>query len=578
MVNGLRKVTRFERDAVGRVIKQLVPGTPTMHAPVPAPEEIALAYDARGQLVRTRNRDADIAFVRDALGRVVEERSAVGGETHVVQSRYDDAGHRVRRTTSRGHETHYDVDGRGMLRGLSFSRLPVKGHGEAEASYRPLWSSVFKRDAGGAEIERRLPGGVVSRWERDVSGRGRVLRATAPWDEGFSRGYQWRAEDQLAAIVDGVTGPLFLEHDARGHLVSARRPDGTAHYRSPDAAGLVYKSRDRSDRSYEKGGVLRRAGDVEYVHDADGQLTEKRLPDGKAWKYRWDGGGQLAEVTRPDGERVTFAYDPLGRRVQKTSGGKTITYVWDGNDLVHELRAEAEDVTWEVEPGRFAPLAKVEGKKRYGVVTDHLGAPVALFDEAGRLAWKAQLDLYGVARTDVMKTHCPWRFPGQYEDEETGLYYNRFRYYDPSIGRYISQDPIRLLGGRAQYSYPGAPFSRVDPFGLMKCGPNDPVDIFRAVGPEEFDDIMQHGIFRLGPNSLGAKQFGRDLGEVIHLTNHFSDMVAIVRARIPQATLDMLDHTHVDRMILRSGSVTAHAGEMLDELNRTLIGPIVHVL
>ena len=57
----------------------------------------------------------------------------------------------------------------------------------------------------------------------------------------------------------------------------------------------------------------------------------------------------------------------------------------------------------------------------------------------------------------------------------------------------------------------------------------------------------------------------------------FPDMVAIVRVRIPRATFDILDHTPVDRMILRSGSVTAHAGQMLDELNRTLIGPIVHV-
>lgn len=477
MVNGQRKITRFERDAAGRVVKQLVPGVPTLRRPVPDPEEVVLEYDARGQLTRARNRHADLVFVRDPLGRIVEERCGVGGEGgewHVVKSRYNDAGHRVGRATSRGHETHYDVDGRGMLRGLSFSGPPGSGGdaGGGDVPYRPWWTSVFQRDAEGAEVERRMPGGVVSRWERDVLGRGRLLRATSPWDKGFSRGYQWRSEDQLAAILDGLTGPLHLEHDGRGHLVAAHRPDGTADYRSPDAAGLVYRSRDRSDRVYGRGGVLQRAGEVDHVHDADGQLVERRLPGGKTWKYRWDGAGQLAEVTRPDGQKVSFAYDALGRRVQKTSGGTTTTYVWDGNDLVHEVRSgegRAADVTWEFEPGTFAPVAKVEGDKRYGVVTDHLGAPVALFDEAGRIAWKAQLDLYGVARTDVMKTHCPWRFPGQYEDEETGLYYNRFRYYDPSIGRYISQDPIGLLGGRDLPGYVIDPTRRVDPFGLNDC-------------------------------------------------------------------------------------------------------------
>jgi len=101
------------------------------------------------------------------------------------------------------------------------------------------------------------------------------------------------------------------------------------------------------------------------------------------------------------------------------------------------------------------------------VVTDHLGAPRALLDEAGEIAWKAQIDLYGVARTDVMRTRCPWRWPGQYEDEETGLYYNRFRYYDPEAGRYINQDPIGLVGDLNLYTYPHDTLRWVDPLGLM---------------------------------------------------------------------------------------------------------------
>lgn len=89
---------------------------------------------------------------------------------------------------------------------------------------------------------------------------------------------------------------------------------------------------------------------------------------------------------------------------------------------------------WVFEPGTFTPLAKIEGRKRYGVVSDHLGSPTMLATEAGRIAWRAQLDVYGVPReeegvaTADERTANPWRFPGQYEDAETGLYYNRFRY------------------------------------------------------------------------------------------------------------------------------------------------------
>jgi len=128
-------------------------------------------------------------------------------------------------------------------------------------------------------------------------------------------------------------------------------------------------------------------------------------------------------------------------------------------------------VTWVFEPGTFAPLAKIEGERRYGVITDHLGTPTALLEDAGELAWKAQLDVYGTARMDVISTGCPWRWPGQYQDDETGLYYNRFRYYDPETGKYISQDPIGLDGGSGLYAYVPDVLAWIDPYGLARCGP-----------------------------------------------------------------------------------------------------------
>jgi RHS repeat-associated protein len=281
-------------------------------------------------------------------------------------------------------------------------------------------------------------------------------------------GYRWRSQDQIAGLIDVHAGPTWFEHDARSYLVAAARPDGSVQYRAPDAAGNVYRSPDRRDRTYGPGGRLEAADGARHVHDEDGQLVEKVMPDGARWRYAWDHAGQLREVVRPDGQRVTFAYDALGRRVRKTFGGRTTTYVWDGNDLVHELTEGEALVTWEFEPGKFAPIAKVEGDRRYGVVTDHLGTPVALFDERGELAWKAKVDLYGVPREEVARTGCPWRWPGQYEDEETGLYYNRFRYYDPEAGTYISQDPIGLRGGLNLFGYVLDPLRRTDPLGLSE--------------------------------------------------------------------------------------------------------------
>ena len=112
-------------------------------------------------------------------------------------------------------------------------------------------------------------------------------------------------------------------------------------------------------------------------------------------------------------------------------------------------------------------------------MTDYLGTPVEAYDDAGTLVWERELDIngkvmppgkdsYGRIKKEVgEKTFIPFRFQGQYEDEEIGLYYNRFRYYDPEIGQYTQQDPIGLAGGNPTlYGYVYNTLGEVDPFGL----------------------------------------------------------------------------------------------------------------
>ena len=517
MVNAQEKRTKIERDALGRVVKQIVPRKPRLGDPLPEGESYEYAYDVLGGLLNAKNDACEVTFTRDALGRVIEEQC----DGYTVESRYDAAGNRVGRRTSLGHETSYDFDGNGDLAGVSFDAGTLWGSFDADtlafgAPARKPWRATFARDALGNETERSLPGGVVSRWEREAMGRPRVQRIAHNGAPVGATGYRWRSAEQLAGLVDAQHGPTSFEHDARGYLVSATRPDGSVQHRAPDAVGNVYRSADHADRVYTPGGRLTEADGVRYLHDDDGQLVEKVLPDGRAWKYAWDLAGQLVEVTRPDGQTVRFAYDALGRRVRKTFAGKTTRYVWDGNDLVHELADEAGMVTWVFEPGSFAPLAKIEGGQRFGVVTDHLGTPRMIADEAGALAWKAQLDVYGVAQNDVALTTCPWRWPGQYEDEETGLYYNRFRYYDPEAGRYVSQDPIGLWGGPALYAYVHDPLTWLDPFGLSRCGPGG---FKKGITAEEIDALNKS---RGGTNVLqlfdrsaiaAAQRRGKDSGQ-----------------------------------------------------------------
>jgi RHS repeat-associated protein len=499
MVNAQERRTRIERDALGRVVKQIVPRPPVLGDPMPKGEDYEFAYDALGRLVRAKNDACEVTFTRDALGRVLEERATplapsaerneiavmfpamtgaveekpvLGDLTPIaIESRYDAAGDRVGRRTSLGHEASYDFDGNGHLVGVTFGTGALWGSFDAQglasgAPTRAPYRATLARDPLGNEIARRLPGGVTSEWEREAMGRPRAQRLAHNGANVGAIGYRWRSAEQLAALIDSQRGPTTFEHDTRGYLLSATRPDGSVQHRAPDAVGNVFRSADRADRVYAKGGRLEEAGGARYVHDADGQLVQKVLPDGRTWNYAWDFAGQLTKVTRPDGRTVSFTYDALGRRVRKSFGGAATRYVWDGDDLVHESPERAELVTWVFEPGTFAPLAKAEGEKRYGVVTDHLGTPRMMADEAGALAWKAEIDIHGAAQNDVALTGCPWRWPGQYEDEETGLYYNRYRYYDPAAGRYISQDPIRMDGAIHLYAYVRDPTWWVDRLGL----------------------------------------------------------------------------------------------------------------
>ncbi|VDG86153.1 protein rhsA [Shigella dysenteriae] len=99
---------------------------------------------------------------------------------------------------------------------------------------------------------------------------------------------------------------------------------------------------------------------------------------------------------------------------------------------------------------------------------DHRGLPLALISTEGATAWCAEYDEWGNLLSDENPHHLQQliRLPGQQYDEESGLYYNRHRYYDPLQGRYITQDPIGLKGGWNFYQYPLNPISEIDPQGL----------------------------------------------------------------------------------------------------------------
>ncbi|MBY5943518.1 RHS domain-containing protein [Halomonas sp. DP5N14-9] len=149
----------------------------------------------------------------------------------------------------------------------------------------------------------------------------------------------------------------------------------------------------------------------------------------------------------------------------------------------------------------------------YSIHTDHLGTPMELAECDGKLAWVGHYRAWGKltkasdGRGNPSTTDNPLRFQGQYLDEETGLHYNRHRYYDPETGRFTTQDPIGLAGGENLYMYAPNPTGWVDPLGLAS-GRSGKQARLRAIGLDQKQPSHIRGWIQQEQNAIenGARR------------------------------------------------------------------------
>ncbi len=264
-----------------------------------------------------------------------------------------------------------------------------------------------------------------------------------------------------------------------------------------------------------------------YSYDAFGRriaktVTEERWeePEQKArtakdshptatW-FVWDGDNLIQEIHQD--RTVTYLYEPESfvplARIESSEGQQAylpttihMPPVTDWEMLEHTLKCESHVREWRRhQTWKKEKLHQKEWKVRlhqalqtadrdhiHHYHCDQLGTPQELYDDNGEQVWSAKYQAWGrISHYGKRKIEQPLRFQGQYEDSETGLYYNRFRYYDPDTGRFLESDPARLAGDLNSYSYArGSPTMRTDPMGLW-AGVDD---VF--TGP--FDEILVIG-------------------------------------------------------------------------------------
>ncbi|MBL7703853.1 MAG: hypothetical protein JNM14_16505 [Ferruginibacter sp.] len=448
------KFTQYEYDLAGRPTRvEYSDGTWEVYS-----------YNKNGQLIEARNENSNVFIARDAAGRIIKEEQ----DDHTVESKYDKLGKRISVTSSLGAAISIERNEAGYV-----SRM------NAQNETGTNWEAQFKYNSLGLETERLLPGGVTSSFAYDNAGRpleqlvkngSRVMR---------HRSYSWNVNDRLKSMMNVLTkGITQFGHDDFGNLAWAKYEDNQYDYKMPDKVGNVYRTKEQTDRKYAPGGKLLESKGTKYTYDDEGNLLTKTTPEGRVWSYKWAGNGMLQKVIRPDKKEVVFEYDALGRRTAKVFDRQITRWVWDGNTPLHEWKYELAErpkiivdefgdittdkaepseniISWIFDEGSFKPAAKIEDGKLQSIITDYLGTPVEMFDKHGNQSWSVDYDIYGKIRKQYAgaANDCPFRYQGQYEDSETGLYYNRFRYYDAEEGIYIKQDPISLEGGIALYQY-----------------------------------------------------------------------------------------------------------------------------
>ncbi|WP_438301107.1 RHS repeat-associated core domain-containing protein [Pseudomonas sp. NMS19W] len=452
--DGSTLVTGYQRDAAGRLLLKTLPDAST----------VEYRYDRLGRLVGVDDgQNHPLAFEYDLQDRLVREHQGWG----TLRYTYDACGQLSRMRLPDNSKLDYHYAKGGALTAIDLNGALLTRH-------------VYQN---GRE-QQRQQGLLLSEYAYDEQGRLLSHAVGHQRSALYRRDFAYSANGNLEHIADTRHGQRSYQYDALDRLIRVRHtrddvPENFAH----DPAGNLLQ--DRPGPTQIKGNRLLMQGDRHYDYDAFGNLIRERR--GRAQQlvtaYRYDSQHRLIGITRPDGTTATYHYDAFGRRIRKTVDGQTTEFFWQGDHLIAESSQE-QHRSFIYEPGTFRPLAMLDGKgpKRacpFYYQLDHLGTPQELTDYSGDIVWSTKYSAYGKVTSLELATDDyldqPLRFQGQYFDAESGLHYNRHRYYDPDVGRYLTPDPVKLAGGLNQYRYVPNPTGWVDPLGLScTCPPPTP--------------------------------------------------------------------------------------------------------
>ena len=374
---------------------------------------------------------------------------------------YEVASNRTSLTDAAGYTSSYSYDSLNRLTGLTNTNSGSFG---------------FGYDALGRRTSLTRPNGVNTSYSYDTLSRllG-VLHNGGALPGSASYTYD-AAGNRLTktAVQEASPNPVSVlsqySYDNIYELTQAVVNGSGAESYSYDPVGNRLTSAGPVSYNYNASNELTSTSAATYPYDNNGNTISKTTTSGTT-SYTWDFENRLSSVTLPGtGGTVNFKYDPFGRRIEKvapTSG--TTIYAYDGANVTAELGAGGNLLAYYTQgAGIDEPLGITESGGTSYYHADGLGSITSLTGGSGQLANSYVYDSFGNLTASTGTIPNPFQYTGREFDSETGLYYYRARYYDPSVGRFLSEDPIRFIEGADFYLYvANDPTALADPSGLQ---------------------------------------------------------------------------------------------------------------
>ena len=272
---------------------------------------------------------------------------------------------------------------------------------------------------------------------------------TAKTDQASSvtSNYGYDAIYQLTGVSQGSTSTESYTYDTVGNRLSSL---GVSPY------------------SYNSSNELTSTPSTTYTYDNNGSTVTKVDSTGTT-TYTWDYVNQLSSVALPgSGGTVSFKYDPFGRRIQKSGPSGTVNYLYDGPNPLEEVDQNGNVLARYTQSGLIdEPLSELRASTTSYYEQDGIDAVTSLSNSAGALANTYSYDCFGKLTASTGTITNPFQYTSREFDLETGLLNYRARYYDPTIGRFVSEDPIGFHAGVNFYDYVlNRPTVFLDPTGL----------------------------------------------------------------------------------------------------------------